>query len=227
MKSLEDKSLDLKNTIIVLDDPVSSLDENALYLAFGFIRERTKDSGQLIILTHNFTFFRQVKNWFIHTNSKQFYMLNCLHDENGRRTKIDHLDPLLKKYNSEYHYLFARIYKASISVDSVEGAGLEQNYIFPNMARRLLEAFLAFRQPDISDSLLWRKVQSLEFDESKKIRILRFLHTYSHKPEVGSPEHDPSILAETRAVLRDLMDLIKEQDRAHYDAMVNLIESSS
>jgi len=46
LKTLQDKDFDLKNGIIVLDDPVSSLDANALYLAFGFIRERTRDAGQ-------------------------------------------------------------------------------------------------------------------------------------------------------------------------------------
>src|SRR5262249_42516519 len=66
LKSLQDRSFNLSQGVVVLDDPVSSLDANALYLAFGFIRERTKDAGQLFIFTHNFTFFRQVRNWFYH-----------------------------------------------------------------------------------------------------------------------------------------------------------------
>ena len=63
LKSLGDRRFDAANGVVVLDDPVSSLDANALFLAFGFIRERTQDSGQLFVLTHNFTFFRNVKNW--------------------------------------------------------------------------------------------------------------------------------------------------------------------
>ena len=43
LKSLDDRRFDAANGVIVLDDPVSSLDANALFLAFGFIRERTQD----------------------------------------------------------------------------------------------------------------------------------------------------------------------------------------
>jgi len=123
LKSLQDKRFDLANGVVVLDDPVSSLDANALYLAFGFMRQRTKDAGQLIIFTHNFTFFRQVRNWFHHLPGQnkrdinqrpaRFYMLDCEHDQNGRCASIRRLDPLLEQYESEYHYLFACVYRAS------------------------------------------------------------------------------------------------------------------
>lgn len=66
LRSLEDRRFDLERGVVVLDDPVSSLDANALFSAFGFIRERTQNAGQLFILTHNFAFFRQVRNWFHH-----------------------------------------------------------------------------------------------------------------------------------------------------------------
>ncbi len=229
LKSLRARSFDLPNGVVVLDDPVSSLDANALYLAFGFIRERTKDAGQLFILTHNFSLFRQVRNWFHHLKGQnkreinqrpaRFFMLDCAHDENGRCAAVRWLDPLLEQYDSEYHYLFARVYRASIETGPTR---LEENYVLPNMARRLLEAFLAFRQPQASGEL-WQKVQAVPFDEAKKLRILRFLHTYSHSGAVEEPEHDPSVLAEGAPVLRDLLELIKSQDAEHYSAMVQLV----
>jgi len=233
LKSLQDKQFDLRNGVVVLDDPVSSLDANALYLAFGFIRERTKDVGQLIILTHNFTFFRQVRNWFHHLpNQKKkdisrrparFYMLNCVRDGDQRCATICQLDPLLDEYESEYHYLFACIYRAASS----DAPGpLEQNYALPNMARRLLESFLAFRRPEISGDL-WKKMESVDFEEAKKLRILRFLHTHSHSDTVGEPEHDLSLLTEAKSVLKDLLELIKSEDKAHYDAMVKLMNKET
>jgi wobble nucleotide-excising tRNase len=228
LKSLQDKQFDLRNGVVVLDDPVSSLDANALYLAFGFIRERTKDVGQLIILTHNFTFFRQVRNWFHHLpNQKKkdisrrparFYMLNCVRDGDQRYATICQLDPLLEEYESEYHYLFACIYRAASS--DTPGT-LEQNYSLPNMARRLLESFLAFRRP-AGD--LREKMKSIDFDERRKSRILSFVHTYSHSNTIGEPEHDPSLLTEAKSVLKDLLELIQSEDKAHYDAMVKLVK---
>ncbi len=233
LKSLQDKEFDLERGIVVLDDPVSSLDANALYLAFGFIRERTQNAGQLIILTHNFAFFRQVRNWFHHLKGQnkkvpsqrpaRFYMLDCVHGHDGRCAAIRWLDPLLEQYDSEYHYLFARVYRAA---NETGGANLEKNYELPNMARRLLEAFLAFRQPQISGDL-WQKVQAVQFHNAKKLRILRFLHTHSHSDAVGEPQHDPSGLAEGAAVLRDLLELIKSQDPEHFSAMEQLVAPPS
>jgi wobble nucleotide-excising tRNase len=229
LKSLRDRQFDLAKGVVVLDDPVSSLDLNALYLAFGFMRECTKDAGQLIILTHNFTFFRQVRNWFHHLKGQKkkdpnqrparFYMINCRQDGGQRCSTICQLDPLLEEYESEYHYLFACIYRAASSNPL---GPLQQNYVLPNMARRLLESFLAFRRPDMSGDL-WEKMGTIDFDKTKKTRILRFLHTHSHRDTVGEPEHDLSILAEAGPVLKDLLELIESQDKDHYDAMVELV----
>jgi wobble nucleotide-excising tRNase len=225
LKSLRDRRFDLANGVVVLDDPVSSLDANALYLAFGFIRERTKDAAQLFILTHNFTFFRQVRNWFHHLKGKdkkqaRFYMLDCVSDGSQRCSTIRQLDPLLEQYESEYHYLFARIYRGAAATTPPM---LEDNYILPNMARRLLEAFLAFRQPRASGEL-WQKLKDAKFEEAKKLRILRFLNTHSHGDAIGEPEHDPSLLGEAGSVLKDLLEFIKAQDPAHFAAMVELVD---
>lgn len=229
LKSLRDRSFDVKRGVVVLDDPVSSLDAHALYLAFGFIRERTKDAAQLFIFTHNFTFFRQVRNWFHHLKGQKkkdpnqrparFYMLDCRYDTNGRCTAIRALDPLLEGYESEYQYLFSRIYRAAHQSGS---ENLEDNYALPNMARRLLEAFLAFRQPHVAGQL-WEKMEGIAYDAAKKTRILRLLHTHSHADAVSESEHDPSLLAEGGAVLRDLLEFIKTQDKAHFEAMEKLV----
>lgn len=228
LKSLQDRRFDLANGVVVLDDPVSSLDQNALFAAFGFIRERTQNARQLIILTHNFTFFRQVRNWFRHLRGQnkrdvnqrpaRFYMLECRPDPDQRCAEIRWLDPLLERYESEYHYLFACIYRAATAAPAIH---LEQNYSLPNIARRLLEAFLAFRQPQTSGNL-WEALQAVQFDEAKKIRILRFLDTHSHGSAVGQPEHDLSVLSEARSILIDLMALIRSQDAEHFSAMVQL-----
>lgn len=230
LKSLKDRRFELDKGLVVLDDPVSSLDANALFLAFGFIRRCVDDAAQIIVLTHNFAMFRQVRNWFHHLKDQdkkdiarrpaRFYMMDCSLTDRGRRSRIAALDPLLEQFESEYHYLFARVYRRS--KEDPQG-GLEQNYIFPNMSRRLLEAFLAFRRPQHAGELR-QKLQAINFDETKKLRILRFLHTHSHADAIVDPEHDPSVLGEAKAVLTDLLALIQHEDAAHYDAMVALVD---
>ena len=98
LKSLRDRRFNMSQGVVVLDDPVSSLDSNSLYLAVGFIRERTQDAAQLFLLTHNFTFFREIRYWFKHTKGQnsgnverrpaKFYMLERIPGSNPRTTRI-------------------------------------------------------------------------------------------------------------------------------------------
>ena len=227
LTSLQRDGFDIRESIVVLDDPVSSLDASSLYAAYGFIRGHTRRAGQLFILTHNFTFFREVREWFDKKNRKkdgpkraQFYMLDSTSDGQGRRSEIRELDPLLKDYGSDYHYLFARVWRGSKQTDN-----LESYYPLPNMARRLLEAFLAFRLPDIRGTF-GDRMDSIDFDEGRKRRILAFANAHSHNDAVAEQEHDTELLAEAPKVLADIMDLIKAMDSEHYDRMVKLANPS-
>jgi wobble nucleotide-excising tRNase len=220
LKSLEARDFDLANGVVVLDDPVSSLDTNALFLAFSFIKQRTKCAGQLILLTHNFTLFRQALHWFHHLKSSKFYMLACVLNNDRRTSTIQWLDKLLEEYDSEYHYLFACVYRVHLAPPA---CSLEAYYHVPNIARRLLEAFLAFKLPHARG--LHKAFDKITYDEAKKIRILRFLNTESHGSDIV-PSHDPSLLGECKAVLDDMLKLIRQMDEAHYQAMVQLERDS-
>jgi wobble nucleotide-excising tRNase len=235
LKSLQDKSFDLKNGIVVIDDPVSSLDDNALFSAFGYMKERTKEAGQLFIFTHSFSFFRLVKNWFHYINKHRkklkldaqparFFLLRSRRHADGSRTsELGYLDPLLEEHESEYQYLFKRVYVEANREDVIE---LEHHYGLPNVARRLLEAFLAFRFPEMSGDLQPRLDRVL-FDNAKKTRILRLLNTYSHAGAISDPEHDLSLLAETQPVLREVLELMETVDRDHYKGLIKMVAPST
>jgi wobble nucleotide-excising tRNase len=236
LKSLEDRGFDKAKGIVVIDDPVSSLDANALFYAFSFIQDRTKDVGQLFITTHNFGFLRLVRKWLFRVNKTKkttkkearMYMLNCLGSSSGRRAELTALDPLLSEYESEYSYLFSQVVKGA-----GESAGeIEKFYHYPNIARRVLEAFLAFRLPNSAhtwednrfNSDMHGHLHELGFDAAKTNRILNFLNAHSHnaRPD-GSVDHDESILLETPAVLADVLELIKHADSNHCTEMKRLV----
>ncbi|GEM_PF-259966 len=230
LKSLQDKGFDVEKDIVVIDDPVSSLDANALFSAFGYMQQRTKTAGQLFILTHNFQFFRQVKNWFFHLNNRhtgtkkdptkreaRLFMLESSQSAAGRNSTIQQLDPLLAEYESEYHYLFKRVYDGSCAA---AGTPLDAYYSLPNIARRLMEAFLSFRYPNQSG--LREQLDKLNCDAATRARVIRFVHTYSHESATAD-EHDPTMLAETPAVLRDILQLIRDEDGRHHDEMMALV----
>ncbi|MEI8186833.1 MAG: AAA family ATPase [Chlorobiaceae bacterium] len=227
LKSLSDKSFSLENGIVVIDDPISSLDSNSIYHAYGFMKERTKNAGQLFVLTHNFTFFQQVKKWlsFYKKNERCFYMLEAQADTNGRYSNIKLLDSLLENYESEYQYLYSIVWKCANG-----GAGsLSDFYQMPNIARRLLESFLSFRQPQYNSSVsLDKRMQDISFNEAKTGRILRFTNTLSHNRYVeDQPGNDLSILSESPAVLSDLLSLMNFLDADHCNAMENAFKKNT
>jgi wobble nucleotide-excising tRNase len=234
LKSLQDKSFAIEKGIVVIDDPVSSLDANALFSAFGYMKERTKSCGQLIILTHSFSLLRLVKNWFHHLKGQRksdpterparFYMLRPVTQSDGRRSlSLEQLDRLLETYESEYVYLFKRVHDEARRTDVIS---LEHHYGMPNVARRLLEAFLAFRFPEMSGDL-GPRLDRVPFDSARKVRILRLLNTYSHGATIAEPEHDLSLLLETQPVLNDVLELMKSVDPEHYAGLEQVAVSST
>jgi wobble nucleotide-excising tRNase len=227
LKSLQDRAFELSKSVVVIDDPVSSLDANALFSAFGHMKSRTKSAGQLFVLTHNFAFFRQVKNWFHHMPHQKkedvklrparFFMLIATGDGTRRRASICPLDHLLEEFESEYHYLFHRVHGEANRPSGT--TALAECYPLPNLARRLLEAFLAFRFPSVAGELM-PKLERVAFDEHKKVRILRFLHTFSHGDKVDEAGHDPTLLAEAPQVMAEILELMRTEDARHYDEML-------
>lgn len=233
LKKLQDKTFDLKNGIVVIDDPVSSLDANAMFSAFSYMRDRTSECGQLFIFTHSFPFFREVKNWFHHLPKQnkssieqrpaRFFLLRSYRHADGQRASLlCPLDRLLEEHDSEYQYLFKRVYEEAhrANVDS-----LEHHYGLPNVARRLLESFLAFRFPDVRGEL-YHRFARVNFDSAKKTRILRLLNTYSHSGAITDPGHDLTLLAEAQPVLVDVLALMEAVDKEHYEGLKKLVASS-
>lgn len=222
LKSLSDRSFDLANGIVVVDDPISSLDTNSTYSAFGFMKRKLCNAGQLFVLTHNFTFFRQVRNWFDHMNRRKkkekwlahFYMLRVSLVNGLRSSKIERLDPFLQDHESEYHYLFKRVLEAAQMPGDLP---LQSYYELPNLARRLLESFLAFKVPD--ENSLHARLEAVAFDDVKKTRILRFVDTHSHAEQIGCGHDEASALAEAPEVLRNLIEFIEGCDSEHAQRM--------
>ena len=227
LKSLTSRDFSLSDGVVVLDDPVSSLDAGALFAAVGFIRERTKEAGQLFVLTHNFTFFREMRRWLegrARSDESGLYMLEMNFEQGRRFTNLRLLDPLLRDYESDYHYLFAQVYWF------VHGGGsgdLQQSYVLPNMARRLLERFFAFCRPRKSgSSTLHNQLESAQVPAEIATRIVRFTDVHSHADSIDESGHDPTVLAEAPQVLRDVLDVMRQEAPVHVGEMEKLVRRS-
>ena len=231
LKSLEDKDFDLADGVVVIDDPVSSLDANSLYGAFGYLKEKTVKAKQLFILTHHFTLFKQAKNWLGHMPKNDSlkrvakYQIECECGASCRISKICSLHKLLDEYDSEYYYLFKKVY--SIGNNSDPTVSLDQYYGMPNLARRLVEAFFAFKQPNLlkgnSNSSLFKVIEGTNLNTVEKTKIDRFLNIFSHLQNIGEQDHDISILSETPAIMKSVLKMIEAEDPGHFKEMKKVI----
>ncbi len=215
---LEEENFDANNGIVVIDDPVSSFDSQNLYRAFGFIKEKIKDSNpkQVFIFTHNFPFFRLIRNWVSYENHS-FYMIKSKIRGNERHSVIKRIDKLLEKYNSEYTFLFKFIYQRAKSQDG----SLEQDYIFPNVIRKFLENYISFKVPiggvNIHEKFKKLCEDYLEIEQGTKTYIESYCQDQSHPLYQDSPtDFDTRLLGEIQEVCRAVIKLLEITDPKHY-----------
>lgn len=234
LRCLDDKKVDRSKSLIVIDDPVSSLDSNALYAAITFVCHRLDDAGQVILLTHSFTAFREWKKW---CNTKGLegggacFQCRSKTVDGKRCATIGKVDELLENYESEYHYLFHYVVRAS------EGP-LAAPELLPlaNVARRVLEAFLAFRRPRPSEGegighgkrsmdldLVQFKPKLPDVSLNQLSRLERFVNTFSHNDNVAVPGSERTPTGESDQVAGILLSFMSGLDPSHVADMKALI----
>lgn len=207
---LKDPSFNKEKGIIVIDDPISSLDSNSIFQAFSFLKNSVKNAQQIFILTHNFDFLKLLLNWLGHYSIKKdssFYMINNKDTSTGREAFIDKLDEDLEKYETEYNYLFNKL------INFESNGTIESVYNIPNITRKVLDTFLMFRVPN-NDSL-YDKLEYLKafFDENKITAIYKFANNESHITGKG---FDPCLVPETQKIVKYILEFIKTTFPDHY-----------
>ena len=210
---LRDQDFDLAEGIVVIDDPISSLDSSAIYQAFAFLKNAVKDAKQVFLLTHNFDFLKLLLNWLDNAgkNKQAYFMIICAEAQDARDAQLAPLDQLLVKHPTEYHYLFKVLH--SFKSDGT----ILSCYHIPNVARKVLEAFLEFHVP--SNGSLYKKLEETTFDENKKAAIYKFANDLSHRTGKG---FDPALVAETQKNTTYLLEMIKEVAPLHYEGLEKL-----
>lgn len=210
---LEDQDFDLADGIVVIDDPVSSLDASSVYQAFSFLKSAVKDAKQVFILTHNFSFLRLLLNWLQNVpnseGKKSYYMLVCRSDAVGRISNLAKLDKALIDHPTEYHFLF-KVLAQFQNDGTIAGC-----YHIPNVVRKVLETFLDFHAP--APKSLHAKLNSTNFDEAKKTAIYKFSNDLSHRTGQG---FEPGLVQESQKNAAYLLEMIKELAPAHYNGMI-------
>lgn len=220
---LTDQDFDITEGIVVIDDPISSLDSSSVYQAFAYLKNAVKDARQVFLFTHNFDFLKLLLNWFQNIpkpkqNGKSTYwMLHCaMTDENSRETEIKALDKVLLQHKNEFAYLIKEL--AAFKSDGEVSTA----YPIPNMIRKVLEAFLEQHSTGHS---LYNKLENLatnNFDPAKKTALLKFANDMSHSTFSGI---DPALVPETKNNIAHLLELIENVAPIHYKATTEIISA--
>lgn len=218
--TLQDETIDQKNTIVVLDDPISSFDSNFYFNAISYIKSKVEDVGQVFILTHKFSLLQDYKNMF-HDSMFKMYQI----DRKGEKPVIHKLDSQLHNFYDEYGYLFKRVY------DFVKNPPRDKSeyLIYPNIARRVLESFLMFKVPKTSGSIIDKALRLASDRNSPAIHsIMRLLNDKSHLRVIPGKEISDAAdeLNAMPEILKNLLIFIRENDSCHFDTLVREFDST-
>lgn len=238
LKSLEERGRELSRTIVVIDDPVSSLDDHLMRGVHSTLVTRL-DPGvlcrQLFVLTHSTTFLRYWKDTLTAGKQERWAEKSTLHfmksnvrpdpDHRGRNVRHPVLDPIsltgpeVNALSTEYALVFRRAARDLLtSLESTSAdADVRLATSTPNDARKILEHFLQFKFPRQGENLTSGLEQALKDDPVRLQRLKKYVHGNSHR----SPEGDAWQLLdpETRDALIDVFSLIRQTDRDHFDGM--------
>ncbi|MFI7061770.1 AAA family ATPase [Kribbella sp. NPDC050124] len=235
LRSLEADGITPADDLVVIDDPVTSLDKDALFATFGLVLERTEDFGQVVQLTHDFDYFKLnlmkyskirrksigiIKNGDSQEKAYpavQFLETVARSKPSGERSiSLRPLSPRLLDHPTEYHFLFYRIGDALISEDE------DDLPLLGNAARRLLEGFISFKAPNQSDfaGAIEAAGRSGDVPSSLVQRIVRFVHASSHR---GDP--NPSASFDSASVPDELGHVLRFMHTCDSDHFVGMCKA--
>lgn len=213
----------VEDLILVIDDPISSLDTAARTYAYSLMTRMTKKCAQVIVLTHNTSFMNMVKREFqtLHRRDetkwgKALLSLECRSSGVGdeRVTSLIQMHHLLLKYDSEYHYLFHLVQNAATTGTT------DKLFLLPNATRKLLEMFATFcspGSPKFADALV--EHHDTVKDKVDVRALERLVQIESHGTIDGLGTLPDLTLEEAIRASEAAINFIKEVGKDHYKKM--------
>lgn len=219
----------LIETIIFIDDPISSLDSNHIAHIYSLINSFFFRKGenaanpeqavecfkQLFISTHNFEFFSFLKDSSQlkkknATNWCEYYFIKRM----GTNNSVIMALPKSLERKSEYIYLFDILFKFH-----EDGCPMDAEYaiLIPNALRRFFEMYTLIKIPDSTGEIDSRLAILMGGQHNLKV-----LHHFSHFTTFEKlTRHDELIMVLPQA-MAELMELLSK-DLIHFEALKRAI----
>lgn len=232
--------------VVVIDDPVTSLDDAGVFSAHAFIkdalaRDYGKDGPTVFVVTHNHAYFRLLAEWAwtLNRNDRReedrrtrarLFETIAFVDDGVTTCRLRLMSDAIAGAGTEYAILMARLveYRDEILAPSAntDVPPLELQ-VAPNVARRVLEGFLAFKfgasRRDVIGNLLDRALRDRRLDEfagERRERLNRLLNASSHGTHLVDSYQVVTSRTEIRNVIADVLDLIAAVDPDHYRGFI-------
>ena len=203
--------------LVVIDDPVSSLDDaNKTYVIEMIKKILEDDFEQVFVLTHSWNDFCDIV--YGKEGKKDYDLFEIVKYDNIGSSLIKQDKKILSPYNK----LFKEIYELSILPQDGEIDDCKL-YHTPNSMRRVLEEFLSFKVgrrkfPTTSNFNIIKELYEGCKTDNNKISsfdmefnsLLTLINTHSHKPLRSD---------EVKKNAKTLMKYIEITDKFHYDKM--------
>ncbi|UXJ65145.1 AAA family ATPase [Enterobacter kobei] len=231
MAKLGDVDSANKDLIIWIDDPISSLDNNHIFFIYSLIEDvltrPIKNQGQrnsykyhqIFISTHNLDFLKYIKRLSkpkddANKESCGYFLL----DRGETISTLKVMPKYLKKYITEFNYLFGQIYKCAYG--NIEDNNHDSYYNFGNNLRKFLEAYLYYKYPNNkpNDEKLY-----LFFDNNQLAVDIanRVNNELSHLEEIFDRSMLPVDVPAFKKLAIFVLDTIQRKDPEQYQALVD------
>ena len=230
--SLKKRGFLIKNSVIVIDDPISSLDSIHLHTAFAFIKHKITKAKQIFILTHNLNFAQRIIQWFNYEKNQftsssknvasQFFILKKNRLKEKTLFIIESMPPSIRHHCSLMCSLFKELYILKNS-DGVEMSTIR--YInAPNTLRQFIEIYVSIWQPTKRASpenliQIWKNLLPPE----RISAIVDICNRYSHGSPMNDVEDELEILFHNE---KELLKLVFKAIQDHNEKFYCALEES-
>lgn len=235
LATLKSMDFDFSKSIIVIDDPVSSLDQQYLFNLLNLLMNKFashKTFSQLFILTHNFYFFKKIRAILFNKNkdynnnfnsqteqkqepSQEHLLYEVFQIQKNDTSYINNADKYLKSFDSEYSYTISYLRHAlKLPEEDLKQIPLG------NSIRKILEIFLAFRCP--TEKTIFTRYNKVikgwdEIDKNKFKYLQDIANATSHTEgceDLEALEEFKLFIGKNE--LMQLFEFIEKVDEAHY-----------
>lgn len=212
--STEEKS----KTILFIDDPISSLDENNIFYIYNliFCLLEKNEFLQYFLSTHNLDFLKYTNKFSV---KKDYYLIEKTKEAENTpsRSYIKKIPKYLSNKVTEFVFLFEQIYRVATEQENENNFSVFYN--FPNNGRKFIETLLYFKYPDYktkNDD----KINSY-FGNENAAFIQRINNEYSHGEDRFDRTRNPINTSEFIHDARIILSALYQNDPEQFKSFLN------